>query len=549
MNEPTEDRNRSAVFRPEHERQASSSHNPRWMLVGVFVIAALLWICIAGRSGLWADEVFSLAIAAGHSLEHPAAAANVTLGDFVEPDHPVPAEQFRRYLRHDEPPASPRRVARAVFLSDTNPPLYYLLLYAWTLIFGTSDIVLRLFSIACSLACLPLLVGVARRTGGKETIFASCVLFAFSPLTIYYSTEGRMYSLLWLCVLATTWASLVLQERGGSVGLYALWILASAAGFLTHYFFIFPWLAVVTYLLIRPGKLPRTRLAACLLLVAILILPWYARVPESLTSWRITKDWLKWQPKGFDRLAASRELVVQFFSGRSYLWWGHGKLDFAAPILFGVVAIAMVWRLGIHVFGQQRLLLWLLFAAACAGPVLFDPVRHTYTTAVPRYAIAALPAAYLLAASGLACLGGRFGIVVLVLIVASWSPNTLSIYRNQSRTWSPIREISRAANANGSPSDLILVHSIPSGLLGISRYANGPAALASWVGQLGNRRVPESLQALAAGRTRIMFVKVHEVGEPAPEEKWLRANAVVFHETRLGSGRIVDFRPMNSETF
>jgi hypothetical protein len=543
--------NVSGEVLPENGNQTQSATKRRnlYLLLVVFGLTAALQIAVAGRSGLWVDEVFSLAMATGHSLEHPAAAANATLGDFVEPDHPVPAEEFRRYLNHDKPPASPVRVIRAVLLSDTNPPLYYLLLYGWTLVFGTSDIVLRLFSIACSMACLPLLVGVARRTGGEGAVFPTCVLFALSPLGIYYSTEGRMYSLLWLCVLATTWASLVLQQRGGSIGFYALWILASVAGFLTHYFFVFPWLAIVAYLLIRPGKLARTGLVACLLLLAILILPWYGRMPESLASWRITKDWLKWQPRGFDRLAASRELVVQFFSGHSYLWWDHGKLDFAAPILFGVVAIAMVRRLGIHVFGQQRLLLWLLFTTACAGPVLFDLVQHTYTTAVPRYAVAALPAAYLLAASGLACLGGRLGIVMLILIVLAWAPNLLSIYHNRSRNWQPIREISRAANVNGSPSDLILVHSIPSGVLGISRYANESAALASWVGQLGTRRVPESIHKLAAGRTRIVFVNVHAVGEPAPEEQWLRANAVVFHEARVGSGRIVYFRPMGSKTF
>jgi 4-amino-4-deoxy-L-arabinose transferase-like glycosyltransferase len=520
-----------------------------WLLLVVFALTAVVQFNVARRSGLWADEVFSLAMATGHSLEHPAAAADPARGDFVESDHPVRAEELRRYLKHDHPPASPARVIRAVLLSDTNPPLYYILLYGWTLAFGTSDLVLRLFSIACSLACLPLLVGVARRTGGSGAVFPACILFAFSPLEIYYSTEGRMYSLLWLCVLATAWASLALQQRGEGTGIYVLWTVASAAGFLTHYFFVFPWLAIVAYLLIRPGKLARTRLVACLLLLAILILPWYARVPESLASWRITKDWLKWRPMGFDRLAASRELVVQFFSGHSDLWWDPGKLDFAAPILFGIVAIAMVWRLGIHVFGGQRLLLWLLFAAACAGPLVFDFVQHTYTEAFPRYAIAALPAAYLLAAVGLACFGQRTRVMMLVLIVLAWAPNILIIYRTQSRSWSPIREISRAASVNSAPTDLILVHSIPSGVLGIARYADGPVTLASWVGQLGMRQVPESIRKLAAGRTRIVFVKVHEVREPAPEEDWLRANAMVFRERRLASGRIVDFRPINSETF
>jgi Dolichyl-phosphate-mannose-protein mannosyltransferase len=549
MNGLTEDQSQPTVLLPDHPPRMTSCSYQRWMLLGVFVIAAPLWICVAGRSGLWVDEVFSLAMATGHSLEHPAAAADPTQGDFVEPDHAVPAEEFRRYLKHDDPPASPARVVRAVLLSDTSPPLYYLLLYGWTLLLGTSDLMLRLFSIACSLACLPLLVAIARRTGGNGAVFASCVLFAFSPLAIYYSTEGRMYSLLWLCVLATTWASLVLQQRGGRIGFYALWILASGAGFLTHYFFVFPWLAIVAYLLVRPVKLARTRLVACLLLLAILILPWYTRVPEGLASWRITKDWLKWQPKGFDRLTALSELVVQFFSGHSHLWWDHGKLDFATPILFGSVAVAMVWRLRTHVFSESRLLLWLLFAATCAGPVLFDLVQHTYTTAVPRYAIAALPGAYLLAAVGLACLGQRTRAIVLVLIVLAWAPNVLSIYGNQSRNWQPIREVSHSVCANSSSSDLILIHSIPSGVLGIARYANGPAQLASWVGQLRTRRVPESIHKLAAGRTRIVFVKVHAVREPAPEEDWLRVNAVVSHETGLGSARIIDFRPLQAETF
>src|SRR6266404_2836508 len=507
---PPNGTNISDEVSPERGNQTQSAIG-QWnfyLLLAVFGLTAVVQIAVAGRSGLWADEIFSLATATGHSLEHPAAAADSAQGDFVESDTAVDAEELQHYLKHDDPPASPARVVRAVLLSDTSPPLYYLLLYAWTLMFGTSDLGLRSLSIVCSLACLPFLVGVARRTGGPRAVFPACILFAFSPLAIYYSTEGRMYSLLWLCVLATTWASLVLQQRGEGIAIYALWIVASVTGFLTHYFFVFPWLAIVAYLLIRPGKLARTHLAACLLLLAVLILPWYARVPESLASWRITKDWLKWQPNGFDRLAASRELVVQFFSGRSDLWWEHAKLDLVAPILFGVVAVTMVWRLGIHLFGRQRLLLGLLFMAPCAGPLAFDLVQHTYTVAVPRYAIAALPGAYLLAAVGLGCLGNRTRLIMLVLIVLAWAPNVLGVYGKRSRNWQPIREISHAANVNGTPSDLILVHSIPSGVLGISRYANESAALASWVGQLGTRRVPESIHKLAAGRTRIVFVKV-----------------------------------------
>lgn len=513
-----------------------------WFLLGIFILAAILRIAVAGRSGLWADEIFSLAMATGHSLEHPAAAAQPKEGDFVEPDHAVPLEQFRRYLRHDDPPASPFRVVRAVLLSDTSPPFYYLLLYGWTLLLGTGDFQLRLLSTACSLACLPLLASVARRTGGRGAVVASCILFAFSPVSVFYSTEGRMYSLLWLCVLAVVWASLALHQREGGIVLAAFWVGASVAGFLTHYFFVFPWLAIVALLAVRPGHMRRMRFAACFFATGLLILPWYVRVPESLGRWRITNDWLKWEPRHFNRFAAACELVLQFFKSS-----GHWVTS-VALLLFGIVLAVMTWRLRMRLFLWRRLILWLAFAAACAGPLLFDLIRHTYTVAVPRYAIAALPAAYLLAGLGFASLRLPARGVLLVLILGAWAPGVLSIYRDRS-PWTSIRKISRAASVGSGPLDLILVHSIPSGVLGVARYANGPAAIASWVGQLGMRQVPGSLQRLAAGRKRILFVKVHEVGEPAPEEDWLRANATIAKEVHLRSGTFIDFRPLNAETF
>jgi hypothetical protein len=369
-------------------------------------------------------------------------------------------------------------------------------------------------------------------------------------MTVYYSTEGRMYALLWLFALALIWASLALQERTAGIGICAFWVVISAAGLLTHYFFIFPWLGAVAYLLIRPAKLARANLAVCLLLTVVLILPWYVNVSKSLVSWRITKDWLTWRPKGFDLPIALLQLPSQFFSGRgSPLWSDHHVCNSIALACFGVIAIAMAWRLRLGMFGEQRLVLWLSFILTCAGPYLFDVMQHTYTVAVPRYAVAALPAAYLLAAVGLTCLNKLTRVVLLVTIIIAWMPDVWTIYTNESRNSLPIREISHLASANSRASDLILVHSIPSGVLGIARYANGPAALASWVGQLGMRHVPESIQHLVTGRTHVILLKAHEVREPAPEERWLRANAVVLKETRLGSARMIDFGPKTSTTF
>src|SRR6478672_9941451 len=87
-----------------------SSRQQFWVVLAVIVAAAGLRIGLSGGIGLWGDEIFSLATATGHSLEHPAATAHPELGDFVEPGHPVPAEELGRYVKHETPLESPARV-------------------------------------------------------------------------------------------------------------------------------------------------------------------------------------------------------------------------------------------------------------------------------------------------------------------------------------------------------------------------------------------------------------------------------------------------------
>jgi hypothetical protein len=368
------------------------------------------------------------------------------------------------------------------------------------------------------------------------------VLFALSPLSIYYSTEGRMYSLLLFLVLATMWLSLYLQTRGGDIRVYLLWIIASVAGFLTHYFFVFPWLASVVYLLAQPGNFGRRRLLGCVLLTAVAVLPWYQLLPESFSSWRVTQGWLKWSPPGFHRLHALVKQFIQFFSANGGGLWRTSQWSSRVAIgVFGAIVVAMVWRLRLAVFGGRYLLIWLWFFAACAAPTAVDLIQHTYTANVPRYAIAALPAAYLLAATGLACLEQPTRLAALACIVAVWVLPLRNIYRQDTRNLEPFRDAARIASTGSDESDLILVHSIPSGVLGIARYSNGPTPIASWVGQLGTRRVPASLTNLIANRKRITLIKLHEVGQPAPEEDWLRSNGKILQEKRIGAATIVQF--------
>jgi hypothetical protein len=516
-----------------------------------FALGLALRAALVDRHGLWVDEVFSLAMATGHGIEHPASRAVPALGDYVESPRPLPPSAFRVYAEHEAPPAGPGRVVRAVRMSDTSPPLYYLLLYVWTLAAGTTDSALRGFTVFWWAASVPLVWQLGRSLGGRRAASAAVTLFSFSPLSVFYGTEGRMYSLLWFFTLAAASLTLRLGLRGARPATVALWALASAGGLLTHYFFLFVWSAFVSWLLVFPGRSRRASTVAAVLSVGVLIAPWYILLPESLAGWRVTSDWLQMRPERFHPAVAFGKLAWSYVSAAG-VWWGESWTKARAALNVSLLLlIAAAFALARHrVFGRRRVLLvWLWLAAALAGPQAFDLARHTYTVAVPRYAITGMPAAYLLIALALRAARRPAGPVILAMIVLSWVPSHLLMLSTDTRHYAPFRPLGRIMAERVTPADLVLVHSIPSGAVALARYVPSGsglergAGMASWVERLGVRTVPDGLLALAEGRRRVVLVRVHDVGQPSPEEDWLRRNARLVGEDHLEIATVLYFVP------
>ncbi|HSK81646.1 MAG TPA: glycosyltransferase family 39 protein [Thermoanaerobaculia bacterium] len=510
----------------------------------LLILAALPRLALLDRQGLWVDEVFSLAIATGHSLEHPAAEARPELGDYAEPAGPARPAAFRRYLQHDDPPAGPARVVRAVFLSDTSPPLYYLLLWAWTLAVGTGDAALRLFSAAWSLACVPLLWAIGREVGGRPAAIAAGLLFAAAPVSLYYSTEGRMYSLLWFCACLFAWATLRLAREGPRVPFLLVWIVAAAAGVLTHYFFAFVAAACAGWLLFRPVRLPRIWPLAGGGAAALLASPWLLRVPDSLFRWRVTQGWLDGLAPSGVILLAPAKLAWSFVSTRGH--WGNPPYT-EVPVIGVLAALALAvlvagaWR---RLFEGPAALLWLWLVASCLGPVVFDLLLTTHTVEVDRYALAGFPAAILLVAAAVAALRPpalRLAFPALILI--AWLPGAWDVFHNTARHGNSFREVAALLERRTRPGDLAIVSSIPSGVLGIARYLGDGPEILSWVEQLGRRSVPGGVAKATAGRPAVVLVVVHTVGAPVPEEAWLRDHAELKEESQMHAARLLFLGP------
>jgi len=137
--------------------------------------------------------------------------------------------------------------------TETNPPLYHLLLYFWGGLTGSSVFALRFLSLVWGVLTVPLVYRLARLAFGELVGFLAALLCAISPFQVYYSQEARMYALATFSATLSMFlfARIVSGEReesrprrvaGNLRGLRGLWIayfLATAAAIFTHYYALF----------------------------------------------------------------------------------------------------------------------------------------------------------------------------------------------------------------------------------------------------------------------------------------------------------------------
>ena len=525
---------------------------PAAVLAALLLLVAAFGLRVgaAVRPGLWADEIFSLAVATGHSLEHPAAQADPSRGDFVQATDAVSPATYRRYAELDAPPAGFARVIRAVLLSDTSPPLYYLLLNAWTRGLGPSDAALRMFSIWWAAASLPFAWLIGRRLAGEFAAWSACLLLSFAPVATFYSLEGRMYAMVGCLILVFLWLTLRLADDHPSL-IQALWVAVGAAGLLTHYFFAFPWVACVGWLL-WIGAVGRKRVALLTAASLGLVAPWFTLLPTSLARWRVTGDWLSgeliWPNAVLEPIRLSARLLG---ASSDLVGWQQGHLALLA-IFAAVVVVLAATGTARTMLARPLLLLWACWIAVAAGPLVFDLARHTTTSTIPRYFLGGLPAAILLGAVAISRLPRPASVAVIAAILLTWLPGTWKATRARvPRPNEPYTLLDRRLETWAAPGDVVLVRSVPTGVIGVTRYLEKDIPIVAWVAQLGTRRIPADLERVLRGRRRVAVASIHTVGAEDDVERWLSANARLLGRETFpwSSAEIRYFVPREGETF
>jgi mannosyltransferase len=141
----------------------------------------------------------------------------------------------------------------AVGFSESAPPLYYAVAWAWTQLTGTGEFGLRTVSALAGVATVPVAYLLGAELSSRRAGIVAAALVAVNPMLLWYSQEARAYALFALLTALSLLYFARALERGRRRDSIA-WGIASALALGTHYFAAFPIMAEALWLLRRRGR-------------------------------------------------------------------------------------------------------------------------------------------------------------------------------------------------------------------------------------------------------------------------------------------------------
>lgn len=183
-------------------------------------------------------------------------------------------------LAHDEPftvywSQRPLNELWEMLRTENNPPLYFLLIKAWSSFTPFEAAWLRVPSaIFSALAVWPLFL-LGRALGGMRVALVASLLFTFCNYHYGYAHEVRGYSLFTLLAITIMWQLWRVSQRERSA---SRWLaIAGAAMVYTHFFgWLLLGVALLCTLLVKDLRPARRTFLISLAIIAVLYLPYAA---------------------------------------------------------------------------------------------------------------------------------------------------------------------------------------------------------------------------------------------------------------------------------
>src|SRR5215207_4181706 len=217
-------------------------------LAVVVVLSASCRLYGLDKQGFEADEFYTIPASLGHHYRFQS--------KFRQPDHPVPLSVYRNLL---VPDGGGLREVVDVLERNVDVPFYFFFMHYWIKLFGTSEAALRLPSALFGLASVLMIYLLGRELFNPGAGLFSAALLGLLPEQVYQSTNARMYSLLVLLAVSSTYVLVLILRRRPALWMYLLYGVVSAAGLYTHYVYLFCLAAQTLYVWAHFGKRPEMR--------------------------------------------------------------------------------------------------------------------------------------------------------------------------------------------------------------------------------------------------------------------------------------------------
>lgn len=431
-----------------------------WALVVLLGLGAGLRLYRLYDRDLWADEIFSILNARGRrSVE-------------IDPGTPL----GRACLLGQAEVVSGRELLAMgpgilhALENNNHPPFYYYALRGW-------PFQARTLSFILGLASIPLLFLVGKELFNERVAWAAATLFTVSPLEVFLSQEARMYSLVtFLALLSTFWLAR---------GRYALYLLASSALVMTHYFAAF---LLGAHLLWR-----RHRVMWGWLLLLALWAPVFFQQYRTKTSFEL---WLsRSEAEGYGWLWQALEIpgmLIKMAVGDWMLWQ-------LVPSTWRT-ALPWILVLGILiVLGLRRDFTSLWLAIPLLAGFVVDLSFNLRSMHYAKYYAVAAPALFLVLARG-----AQRSKWLPLLAVAWFEVQSLqAYYGNQDRI--PWTQVAEHLQAQSQPGDLV-VAADPETLVCAVYHLSKPLEMTAIPRGLQPEHWPSLVKRWAEGRSRIWLL-------------------------------------------
>ncbi len=219
---------------------------------------------------------------------------------------------------------------RHISSSETTPPLYFVLAWGWTKVFGTSVFAYRSLSALAGTLTIPVVYLAGREISTRVGVWAAA-LTTVSPVMYYYSQEARSYALL---ILFSAGALLFWQRalKRPSTGSLGGWAAMSILALLTHYFAAFLFIAQAALLIRRLGwRQVLLPWAGAVALVGIALVP-LARAQTKHVLAGSNGSWIE----GVPLLSRFAQVPKQFLVGL------YSPVEIFSTLLVGLLALGAI---------------------------------------------------------------------------------------------------------------------------------------------------------------------------------------------------------------